>query len=234
MTGPTAARGRRVLTPAVTAAAAFAALSFLVSVAFVGVRGGLQLPVAATATPALAVGSPSWTPQPTVMPSMSPAETPSPTPVASAAPSAAPTASATPAATASPSGPPDPLLALPPCPDHPGCYLYTVRRGDSFTAVSDRFGLLLWITRALNPEVTNESVITIGQTLYLGRDPMARLAPCPDGAACHLYTVRSGDTLSTIAGRYGITTAGILALNPSLDPAVIVSGQVLRLPLYQG
>jgi LysM repeat protein len=40
--------------------------------------------------------------------------------------------------------------------------------------------------------------------------------------------------LSTIAARFGLSTAGILALNPTIDPAVIVTGQVLRLPLYQG
>ncbi|HEX7949217.1 MAG TPA: LysM peptidoglycan-binding domain-containing protein [Candidatus Limnocylindrales bacterium] len=233
MTGPSAARGRRVLTPAVTAAAAFAALSLMVSVAFVGVRGGLQLPMAATATPGIAAGSPpASTAPPSVAPTGPPTAAPSPTSVASVEPSPAPTPVATPAA--SNTGPRDPLLALPPCPGRPGCFLYTVRRGDSFSAVSDRYGLLLWITRALNPEVTNESVIAVGQTLYLGRDPTARLEPCPEGAACHLYTVRSGDTLSTIAGRFGLSTAGILALNPSLDPAVIVTGQVLRLPLYRG
>ena len=214
-----------MLTPAVTAAAAFAAVSFLVSVAFVGVRGGLQLPVAATATPGVAMGSPSAAPE---------ASVPATTPTAAPGASATPTSSVTPVATNPPSGPPDPLLALPACPDQPGCFMYTVRRGDSFFAVSDRYGLLLWITRALNPEVTNESLITVGQTLYLGHDPTARLAPCPDGAPCHLYTVRSGDTLSTIAGRFGLSTAGILALNPALDPKVIVRGQVLRLPLYQG
>jgi LysM repeat protein len=236
LNGPTVARGRRVLTPAVTAAAAFAILSFLVSVAFVGVRGGLQLPVAATATPGLAAGSPLATlPSTGVTPT--PTAEPGPTTAASSEPATSTpsvTPAATPALTATPSGPPDPLLALPPCPGHPGCFVYTVRRGDSFSAVSDRYGLQLWITRALNPEVTNEAIITIGQALYLGHDPTARLEPCPDGAACHLYVVRSGDTLSTIAARFGLSTAGILALNPTIDPAVIVTGQVLRLPLYQG
>lgn len=232
MAGPKTLSGRRVLTPAVTAAAIFAALSFLVSVAFVSVRGGLQLPIAATATPGIAVGSAV----PTPLASIAPTALPTPTTDTTTTPSVAPATSATPGttmtATPPPSGPPDPLLALPACTGHPGCFLYTVRRGDSFIEISDRYGLLLWITRALNPEVTNEAVITIGQTLYLGRDPTARLEPCPNGAACHLYTVRSGDTLSTIAGRYGLSTAGILALNPSVDPAVIVTGQVLRLPLY--
>ena len=232
MSGPTDARGQRVLTPAVTAAAAFALVAAIVSVVFVSVRGGLQLPVAATGSPGIAIA----TPGPSVgaspalaTPGASPTTAPTSEPTAEP-PSATPIATPTPAAT----GPVDPLLALPPCPGHPGCFEYTVRRGESFTAISDRYGLLLWITRALNPEVTNEAILAIGQTIYLGHDPTARLEPCPDGAPCHLYAVRAGDTLSTIAGRYGLSTAGIVALNPNLDANVIVTGQVIRLPLFQG
>ncbi len=131
-----------------------------------------------------------------------------------------------------PTGPPDPLAALAPCPDHPGCFLYTVRRGDTYSGVSDRFGVGLWIMDALNPEVADKRVIVVGQTLYLGHDPTARLDLCPD-ASCHLYVVRSGDTLSAIAGRYGLSVTGIEALNPGLDPGYIVTGQVIRLPLYR-
>lgn len=233
MSGSTEARGRRVLTPAVTAATAFAVLAAIVSVAFVSARGGLELPVAASATPGIAAASAppatmaaAATPAPTT-----PANTTGPTTAPSPPASAGPTE---PLPTAASSGPADPLAGLPPCPGHPGCFEYTVRRGDSFTAVSDRYGLLLWITRALNPEVTDERVITIGQTLYLGHDPTVRLDPCPDGAPCHLYVVRSGDTISAIAGRYGLSVQGILELNPTVDPSLIFTGQVIRLPLYTG
>ncbi|HYL39912.1 MAG TPA: LysM peptidoglycan-binding domain-containing protein, partial [Candidatus Binatus sp.] len=130
------------------------------------------------------------------------------------------------------SGQPDPLAALAPCPGHPGCCLYVVRRGDTYSGVSDRYGVGLWIMAALNPEVADHQVIVVGQTLYLGHDPTARLDPCLDGG-CHLYKVRTGDTLSQIAGRYGLSVSGIEAMNPGLDPAAIVRGQVIRLPLYQ-
>jgi LysM repeat protein len=230
VSGPTPSAGRGTLTPAVLAAAAFTALAALAAVAFVTARGGLELPVAATTAPPVAVASPGPTPE------MTPSATAAPSPPVTSPPSAAPSPTvrptAPPTAPPGPSGPPDPLIALAACPGHPGCFLYTVRRGDSYTAVSDRYGVGLWIMDALNPEVADKRVIVTGQTLFLGHDPMARLALCPD-ASCHLYVVRAGDTLSTIAGRYGLSVAGIAARNPGLDPAVIVAGQVIRLPLYR-
>lgn len=232
MSGPTTPAGRRTLTPPVVGAAAFTVLAALASVVFVTARGGLALPVAATDGPPVAIASPVETAPPspavTVAPGASPTQIPAPEPTA--LPSAGATQLPTPAAT--PAGPPDPLAALPACPDHPGCHLYTVRRGDTYSEVSDRYGVGLWIMDALNPEVGDTRLIVVGQTLYLGHDPTARLDLCPD-ETCHLYPVRSGDTLSTIAGRYGLSVPGIEALNPKLDPTRLVAGQVIRLPLYQ-
>ena len=228
MSGPREAAGQRVLTPAVVGAAAFALLAALVSVVFVTSRGGLQMPTAGATSPiALASVVPSPTASGVVASQVPSGPSPSPSaPPASSAPSQPPGGP-----TATP-GRPDPILALPPCPDHPDCYQYTVRRGDSYTAVSDRLGVGLWIMDALNPEVVDKGLIVVGQVLYVGHDPTARLDLCPD-ATCHLYRVRSGDTLARIAGRYGLSVAGIRIVNPGLDPSSIVTGQVIRLPLYQ-
>jgi LysM repeat protein len=43
------------------------------------------------------------------------------------------------------------------------------------------------------------------------------------------YTVRPGDTVSSIAGRYGVSTASVLALNGLSRKSLIFPGQVLRL-----
>jgi LysM repeat protein len=40
--------------------------------------------------------------------------------------------------------------------------------------------------------------------------------------------VRSGDTLGTIAGRFGTTVDELLALNPGIDPRALHVGQSLR------
>jgi LysM repeat protein len=229
--GPTRGAGRGTLTPAVIAAAAFTAVSALAAVAFVTARGGLGLPTVPASSPLVAIlSSPATAPTPVAI---SPTAAPPPGPPGSPEPAGSPASTPPPSLPPTgPSGPPDPLVALPPCPAHPGCYLYTVRRGDSYTAVSDRFGVGLWIMDALNPEVADKQLIVVGQTLYLGHDPTARLELCPD-SSCHLYVVRSGDTLSVIAGRYGLSVAGIEARNPGLDPARIVAGQLIRLPLYR-
>jgi hypothetical protein len=42
------------------------------------------------------------------------------------------------------------------------------------------------------------------------------------------YSVRSGDTLGTIADRFGTTVDELLVLNPGIDPRALRVGQSLR------
>lgn len=42
------------------------------------------------------------------------------------------------------------------------------------------------------------------------------------------YSVRSGDTLGTIADRFGTTVDQLLVLNPGIDPRALRVGQSLR------
>jgi len=43
------------------------------------------------------------------------------------------------------------------------------------------------------------------------------------------YEVKSGDTLISIAHRNGITVARIEALNPEVDPQILIAGEQLKL-----
>jgi LysM repeat protein len=43
------------------------------------------------------------------------------------------------------------------------------------------------------------------------------------------YVVKSGDTLVSIAHRTGVPVAHILALNPEVDPQILIAGQTLQL-----
>jgi LysM repeat protein len=43
------------------------------------------------------------------------------------------------------------------------------------------------------------------------------------------YVVKSGDTLVAIAHRTGVPVAHIIALNPDVDPQILIAGQTLKL-----
>ncbi|MBF6606478.1 MAG: LysM peptidoglycan-binding domain-containing protein [Chloroflexi bacterium] len=67
--------------------------------------------------------------------------------------------------------------------------------------------------------------------------PTPSTTPAPTGAATQgpspsaavTYVVRPGDTLSSIAARFGTTAAAIQALNGLADPSLIHPGQVLKI-----
>jgi nucleoid-associated protein YgaU len=231
--GSSPAPGRRTLTPAVLASALFTACCAIGAITFVATRGGLQMPVAATA-PAVALASPGASAAPVATAGSTGVPRSAPSVEPTIEPSLAPTV--VPATTAPSPGAPtldpsDPLLRLPACPNVPGCFEYTIQRGDSLSGVASRYRIPVSTVLALNPELVDPSVVVVGHILYLGRDPFVRLPVCADEPNCSLYTVQPGDRLSTIAGRFGITLDAILAANPAItDPSLIKSGQVIRLP----
>jgi nucleoid-associated protein YgaU len=226
---PSRPLARRTLTPAVLLATAFVVGCAVVSIGFVASNGGLQVPQLVGAG---AGGSGGASPTPESSPALAiveptPGSQPSPVPTG-VTPTAAPPG---PSAAPTPVPSTDPLTALPGCPDQPGCYLYTIRRGDTLSTIGDHWLISVSTLEVLNPQVTDPSTIVIGQILYLGRTPFVRLERCPDMPACYLYVVRAGDRLSTIAGRFGTTTSAILALNPKVtDPNTIYTGETIRLP----
>jgi hypothetical protein len=229
--GPTGQLERRALTPAVLASALFVAACAVFAVTFVAGRGGLEMPIASRGPVALASPEPTVS-EPTAPPP-APVVTPAPaTPAPSAPPpSVAPTVAPTPEPTVpGPTlEPNDPLLALPECPKHPTCFMYVVQRNDTMSGIVSRYLLSLTVVLALNPQVSDPSVIVTGTTLYLGRDPFVRLDPCPGEVACSLYVVVSGDSLAGIAARYGLTIEKIRDQNPGMARPLRV-GQVIELP----
>jgi len=63
--------------------------------------------------------------------------------------------------------------------------------------------------------------------------PSERPTPTPRPSAAptpRTYKVRSGDTLSGIAARFGTTVAKIVTLNNITNPSLLRVGQVLRIP----
>jgi hypothetical protein len=210
---PTGQLERRTLTPAVLASALFVVASALFAVTFIASRGGLEMPVSSRGL--VRAGSP----EPTGAQPIQPPRPGVTAPAATDAPTHAPPAAS----------PNDPLLSLPRCPDRPGCFVYVTQGDDTMSGIASRFLVSLAVVLALNPEISEPSVIEPGTSLFLGRDPFVRLEPCPDEPACSLYVVASGETLAEIAARYGLSTQRIRDHNPGL-PRPLVAGHVIELP----
>ena len=55
-----------------------------------------------------------------------------------------------------------------------------------------------------------------------------RTATRPNPAAKRFYAIQQGDTLATVALKFGTTTEKLLALNPGIDPHSLTIGQRVR------
>ncbi|MBJ93092.1 MAG: hypothetical protein CMP23_01315 [Rickettsiales bacterium] len=95
---------------------------------------------------------------------------------------------------------------------------YTVQAGDSLSRIASRFGMSLSELRQLN-ELGRSATIYPGDRLRLRR--------AADGPDVHLYKVRSGDSLSGIAARYGMKLAALKSRNGLSSDGIRV-GQVLK------
>lgn len=120
---------------------------------------------------------------------------------------------------------------------------YVVQPGDSLSAIASQHGVSLHALVQANPRIQNPNVIHPGQVLNLpgaAPAPEAPEAPAPTPAPEapseaappeSVYTVRSGDTLSGIAGRAGVSLADLLRANPDIrNPSLIYPGQRIQIP----
>ena len=103
----------------------------------------------------------------------------------------------------------------------------TVVSGDTLRRIADRCGTTVSALRRANPEIGLGNLIYPGQVLLL---PGTILGS--DGGYL-IYIVARGDTLRSLATRFGSTVESIMAANPSItNPNVIYEGQ--RLTIYSG
>lgn len=75
---------------------------------------------------------------------------------------------------------------------------------------------------------TARALVSPTATLQPSLSPTPTALPTPEAL---LYTVRSGDTLFSIAQQHGLTVAELMAANQLADPNRLVPGQTLWIPL---
>jgi LysM repeat protein len=110
-----------------------------------------------------------------------------------------------------------------------GYNTYIVMRGDTLRSLANRFGTSIDVLASLNKAITNINVIYEGQRLVVPSGSGVPTTPPP--ASGQTYTVRRGDTLRIIAGRFNTTVDAILKVNPQIKNAnLIYAGQVINLP----
>jgi LysM repeat protein len=106
---------------------------------------------------------------------------------------------------------------------------YTVRRGDTLSSIAARHGTTVdAIVRANG--LANPRYIVAGQRLSIpggGAVSGGGVQPSSGGTT---YVVRRGDTLSSIASRYGTTIGALASANNLANPRLIHAGQRLRIP----
>ncbi len=99
---------------------------------------------------------------------------------------------------------------------------YTVQPGDTLYRIAARYGTTVTAIANAN-NIANPNLIYPGQVLVI---PGGGSTP----PATRTYTVQPGDTLYSIAGRYGTTVNAIVTANNIADPNLILPGQVLVIP----
>ena len=124
-----------------------------------------------------------------------------------------------------PSPTPLPLATTVPVTPVPGEFEYTVQWGDTLYSLALRFNTTVDAIVTLNG-LENASYIRVGQVLRISGTASTTPIPGSGGE----YTVQAGDTLFSIARRYGTTVEALQSANGIVNPSLIRVGQVLIIP----
>ena len=105
----------------------------------------------------------------------------------------------------------------------------TVQPGDTLSNIADRQGVSLNQLMQANG-ITNPDMVVAGQKLVLPGSRRATAAAAPRELPSAPYTVKSGETISEIADRFGTSTERLIQLNGISNPNLVVAGTRLAIP----
>ncbi len=177
---------------------------------------------------------------PTATASLTPTLTSTPTATftATVTPTASLTASLTPTQTFTPLVSDTPTETLTPIPSNTPTITpipvieYTVQPGETIGTISSKFGVTIRQLLLLNNLQPN-TLIFPGQKINI---PGFGATPLPESSATvagtFIYTVQSGDNLSSIAAKFGVELRQLELLNNLAPNTLIFLGQQLQIPVF--
>lgn len=99
---------------------------------------------------------------------------------------------------------------------------YTIKPGDNLWKIANMHGVGLNELLSANPNIKNPSLILPGQTINI---------PSTTTSNQSTYTVKVGDTLWSIAKKYGVSVNQLINSNPNIkNTNLIIPGQTINIP----
>ena len=108
---------------------------------------------------------------------------------------------------------------------------HTVVKGDTLYSLAKKYGTTVGDIVALNPSIEGGKTISIGQTYIMTSDAKIKETAPQTKEGVITHTVVKGDTLYSLAKKYGTTVDAVVALNPEItDGQSIKIGQSYKFP----
>ncbi len=107
----------------------------------------------------------------------------------------------------------------------PGALTYTIKKGDTLYSIAKKYGVTVQDIVTTN-KLANANVIKIGQVIKIP----GKTSAAPTQPTTVKYTVKAGDTVYSIAKKYGTTVQKIASANKLNAAYLIKVGQVLTIP----
>ena len=105
---------------------------------------------------------------------------------------------------------------------------YTVQPGDTLSGIAARYGVTVDAIVAAN-NLPSRSTIYAGQSLLIPSATGSQ-APPQQTTTGGKYTVQPGDSLTTVAARFGVTRQALAAANGISPSSYLYVGQVINIP----
>lgn len=101
---------------------------------------------------------------------------------------------------------------------------YTVKSGDTLSEIAAKYGTTYQAIASQNG-ISNPNKIQVGQKLTITKGSSSSSS---SGSSTQYYTIKSGDTLSEIAAKYGTSVSKLQSLNGIKNANKIYAGQKIR------